>query len=418
MNNLAKLNQKSICSLIVFFLCSNFLVSMTFPDKNSNQEENMKIQNIENLYSEEKSVLSSFLDDFSDSERMNFINQNSDEKSLCLSRLATISSNYALEEILNGVQSALNSGLSGTEIKEAVYHSAPYCGYTRAAETLLIIEEVLQISGNSEEYSSRITSEEKNRYEDGLFIQRYLFGNQIGTILPQMSESQKLITKFLSGICFGDFYNRTGLSLLTREFITFCTIAGNGNCISQLKAHAMANLNCGKTLDSLRAAILYNQKINGKEKTLEALKAINEIQEFQVQNKIEEPKRNLKSIPQKYRSDSEELLAIMNHFKTDDSENYINKNLLQNEQEIILLAVQDFIQGSEIQKNSDEKIQNLVNLAILGAQGGKDDEISELYKKNIQEGISKDQMLAVALLCTPYNGFPRTLNFTACLNNQ
>jgi len=132
----------------------------------------------------------------------------------------------------------------------------------------------LKALGQDITYSSRITSSEDVRYDEGLATQRYLFGQQIGTITDDMDGALKLQTKLLSGICFGDFYNRTGLSLYTREFLTFCTIVGNGNCAGQLNGHINGNLSVGHSKDMLRAAVLLNEKYNGEEKTQLALDVI------------------------------------------------------------------------------------------------------------------------------------------------
>ena len=42
------------------------------------------------------------------------------------------------------------------------------------------------------------------------------------------------MNRFLAANCFGDYYTRTGLSLKQRELVTFCYIAAQGGCESQL----------------------------------------------------------------------------------------------------------------------------------------------------------------------------------------
>ena len=210
----------------------------------------------------------------SESDRQAFINENLDIKMQHLSTLVTLSANRAYDEIADEVKAALDDGLTPVEIKEAIYHSGAYCGYTRAAAALDAADAALKELGEDVTYASRITSTEEDRYDEGLAVQRFLFGPQIGTITDDMSEAMKLQTRYLSGICFGDFYNRTGLSLYTREFLTFCTIVGNGNCAGQLTGHINGNLDVGHSKDMLRAAVLLNEQYNGSEKTQLALDMI------------------------------------------------------------------------------------------------------------------------------------------------
>lgn len=45
--------------------------------------------------------------------------------------------------------------------------------------------------------------------------------------------------------CFGDYYTRTGLSYAQREMITFCFLAAQGGCETQLTSHAAGNMKVG-----------------------------------------------------------------------------------------------------------------------------------------------------------------------------
>ena len=263
----------------------------------------------------------------SDAEKAEFVNENLDVKTRHLSTLATLSADMLYDEIADEVKAALDDGLTAVEIKEAIYHSAAYCGYTRAAGALDAADKALEALGKDIPYSSRITSTEENRYNDGLNVQRELFGPQIGTITDDMSETMKLQTLYLSGICFGDFYNRTGLSLYTREFLTFCTIVANGNCGGQLMGHANGNLNVGHSADMLRAAVLLNEKYNGAEKTELALDVVNTVDSGEIKVAPTEPAGKTETITTSYKSDGEELLGIIAHYDADDKDGFIDKNL-------------------------------------------------------------------------------------------
>lgn len=352
----------------------------------------------------------------SENEKTDFINANLSVRLQHLSRLASISSNQALDKLEEEIREALKDGLTAVEIKETIYHSGAYCGFTRAAAALDKADEILKSFGEDVTYRSRITSDEENRYNDGLNVQRLLFGPQIGTITDGMEESLKLQTLFLSGICFGDFYNRVGIPLYEREFITLCTISGNGNCRGQLGGHVNGNLNVGHSKDMLRAAMLYNEDINGKEKTDLVLDVIDKTENEVNSNPAEERPQPVKTITADFNSDSEELLSLMEHFKTDDKDNYIGSNIDIETQNTLINATEAVINGTEIPSSENKAVQVLIDLAVMDAQGGRENELEDKVREGYAAGLTKDNMLAVPLLTAPYNGFPRTLNMRGSLS--
>ncbi len=352
----------------------------------------------------------------SETEKTDFISDNLSVRLQHLSRLASISSNQALDKIEDEIKSALSDGLKAVEIKEAIYHSGAYCGFTRAAAALDRADEILNSLGEDVTYKSRITSTEETRYNDGLTVQRFLFGPQIGTITDGMEESLKMQTLFLSGICFGDFYNRVGLPLYEREFITLCTIAGNGNCRGQLGGHVGGNLNVGHPKDMLRAAMLYNEDINGAEKTNLVLDVIDTTETEVNANPTEERPQPTEAITTDFKSDSEELLSLMSHFKSDDKDNYVGRNIDEKTQEILISATEAVINGTEIPTSTDKATQILIDFAVMGAQGGRESELAGKIAEGYSAGLTSDNMLAVPLLTAPYNGFPRTLNMRNALS--
>lgn len=349
------------------------------------------------------------------SEQQTFINENLDVRLQHLSTLVTLTANRAYDEIAGAVEAAIDDGLTPIEIKEAIYHSGAYCGYTRAAGALEAADAAFEALGKMVPYSSRITSTEETRYHDGLAVQRTLFGPQIGTITDDMSENMKLQTRYLSGICFGDFYNRTGLSLYTREFLTFCTIAGNGNCGGQLMGHINGNLSVGHSKDMLRAAVLLNEEYNGEEKTQLALEMIDAVEGEAAADPAPERPQPTETIETDYTSDSEELLGIMEHFATDDKDGYIDANLDSAVQALLKDATTAVIDGTEIPTSDHEATQLLIDLAVMTAQGGREADISGTVAQSLAAGNTADAMLAIPLLTAPYNGFPRTLNMTSSL---
>lgn len=368
------------------------------------------------FYSADETIIRQELTQMTDSDREEFINENLDVDLQDMSILVTLTANQDYDQIAEAVEKSISDGLTAVQIKEAIYQSAPYCGYTRAIKAMDEADAALTALDIELPSESRITSDEETRYDDGLAAQRHIFGPSIGTITDDMSQSQKLQTLYLSGICFGDFYNRQGLSLNTREFLTFCTIAANGTCLSQVASHITGNLNVGHSKDMLRAALLVNEEYNGEEKTVEALKAINENTQEPSEDVVEPTAKEAIDI-EEYTTDSQELTDIMVHYQTDDADGYIDENLDAQMQKIVLDAVNAYIDQTAAVTSDNEQAQSLVDLILLGAEGGRESDVPAVVAENLSAGNTADMMLAAIYLCTPYNGFPRTLNIVNAVNS-
>ncbi|MCC8013703.1 MAG: carboxymuconolactone decarboxylase family protein [Eubacterium sp.] len=203
-----------------------------------------------------------------------YIDDNLDTKTQQLIILAAMTSLQAYSQIEEQTYTALDLGVTPEEIKEAVYQAAPYCGYTKALSAIESVDKAFEERGISE-VESQATVTEEDRYEKGLEVQRSIFGSEIGTITDDMSESQKVITEYLSGICFGDFYTRDTLDVNTRELLTLSVLTANGGCESQIGSHTNGNLTVGNTRDQMLAAILLCVPYNGYPRTLNAMNAVN-----------------------------------------------------------------------------------------------------------------------------------------------
>ncbi len=119
-----------------------------------------------------------------------------------------------------------------------------------------------------------------------------------------------------------------------------------------------------------------------------------------------------------YTTDSQELIDIMEHYTDDDADGYIKSNLTADEQEIIIQATRAAIENTSAVSSPNSKIQALIDLAVLTADGTKPGDVQEAVQKAALAGNNIDDMLAATLLCTPYNGFPRTLNAITAINNS
>lgn len=202
-----------------------------------------------------------------------YIDKNLDKKTQQLLILATLTTTTAYPQIKTQTVTALDAGLTPEEIQEAIYHTAPYCGYTKATNAINAVNEVLK-DKKIELPKSQATVTDEIRYKKGLEVQRSIFGPKIGTITDDMSDDQKVITRYLSEICFGDFYTRGTLDVKQRELITLSVLTANGGCEAQIAAHTNGNLSVGNTKDDILSAILLCVPYNGFPRTLNAINAV------------------------------------------------------------------------------------------------------------------------------------------------
>lgn len=203
-----------------------------------------------------------------------YIDKNLDKKTQQLLILSTLTATAAYPQVKSQTAVALDNGLNAEEIQETIYHAAPYCGYTKAINAITAANEVFE-ERKIELPKSQSTVTDETRYEKGLEVQRSIFGPQIGTITDDMPEDQKVITRYLSEICFGDFYTRGTLDVKQRELITLSVLTANGGCESQIGSHTNGNLTVGNTRDQMLAAVLLCVPYNGYPRTLNAMNAIN-----------------------------------------------------------------------------------------------------------------------------------------------
>lgn len=202
-----------------------------------------------------------------------YIDKNLDKKIQQLLIIATMTAIQAYTQIKTQTAYALDNGVTAEEIQETIYHSAPYCGYTKSINAINAANKIFE-ERKINFPKSQATVTDKNRYEKGLEVQRSIFGPKIGTITDNMPDDQKVITKYLSDICFGDFYTRDTLNIKTRELITLSVLVANGGCETQIVAHTTGNLSVGNTEDKILSAILLCVPYNGFPRTLNALNAV------------------------------------------------------------------------------------------------------------------------------------------------
>lgn len=191
--------------------------------------------------------------------------------------LVVAATNQTMNEVKRHTAAALASSVKPEEIKEAVYHCAPYIGLGKAENAVNAVNEVLAEKGVALPGPSGQTVTEESRLPDGIAAQKSIFGEHIDAMRAAAPENQKNIQDYLSAYCFGAFYTRKFLTIPERELLTFAILVAQGGCEPQVKAHVGGNAAVGNSKETLLAALTVCLPYIGFPRTLNALGCVNEI---------------------------------------------------------------------------------------------------------------------------------------------
>lgn len=169
---------------------------------------------------------------------------------VCLATLQT------LPQLKAHTQAALNVGNTPLMIREAIYQCAPFIGFPRTLNALEAMNEVFTENGISLPLEHQEAVSEEERYEKGKVAQGSVYNNEIeeqyGDLPDGMGEA---LSRFLTEVCFGDFYLRNGLDEKKRELLILCILATLGE-EAQLIVHTTRNLKVGNSKATLYAAMI------------------------------------------------------------------------------------------------------------------------------------------------------------------
>ena len=195
-------------------------------------------------------------------------------RSLVVVAVLTTLEGSDLEEQL---KAALNIGVTPQALQEVFHQAAPYIGFSKAEKGLCILARVFKERNIELPLPDNATVTEDTRLEDGVNVQKAIFGDAIDAMRANAPADQKFIQNYLSAYCFGDTYTRKGLDLKTRELLTFVCLVGLGDCAGQMKAHTAGNLAVGNTKEILIGAVNQCLPYVGFPRTLNAIAIINEV---------------------------------------------------------------------------------------------------------------------------------------------
>lgn len=191
----------------------------------------------------------------------------------CLATLQTI------PQLKAHTQAALNIGNTPLTIREVVYQCAPFIGFPRTLNALEAINEVFEKNDISLPLELCGTVKEEERYAKGLEIQEPIYGNEIKDKYADLPDGMgEALPRFLTELCFGDFYTRKGLDEKQRELLMLCVLA-TLRADRQILAHAIGNLKVGNSKATMYAAMIQCLPYIGFPAAFEAINIIKSVEE-------------------------------------------------------------------------------------------------------------------------------------------
>ena len=172
---------------------------------------------------------------------------------------------------------ALNLGVKPIEIREALYHVAPYIGFPKVFEALDVVNEVFTAHGIKLPLEDQGTTTDADRFEKGLAFQVGAYGDRINQMRDSTPDYQKHLQDNLSAFCFGDTYTRGTLDYKMREMLTMAVIGTLGTGEPQYKSHVAGTLAAGATKEEVIGIITVMNPYIGFPRTLNALRIANEV---------------------------------------------------------------------------------------------------------------------------------------------
>ena len=191
--------------------------------------------------------------------------------------LVVLTTNQNYKFLRRAVEGSLALNVKPIEIREALYHAAPYIGFPKVFEALDIVNEVFKLKGIKLPLENQGTTTDADRFEKGLAFQVNAYGERINQMRDATPDYQKHLQDNLSAFCFGDTYTRGTLNYKMREMLTMAVIGTLGTAEAQYKSHVIGTLSAGATNEEIIGVITTMNPYIGFPRTLNALRIANEV---------------------------------------------------------------------------------------------------------------------------------------------
>ena len=194
-----------------------------------------------------------------------------------LIKIVVLTTNQNHKFLKRTIEGALALEVTPLQIREALYHVAPYIGFPKVFEALDVANEVFVSKGIKLPLEPQGTTTDADRFEKGLAFQVGAYGERINQMRDSTPDFQKHLQDNLSAFCFGDTYTRGTLDYKMREMLTMAVIGTLGTGEPQYKSHVAGTLASGATKEEVIGVITTMNPYIGFPRTLNALRIANEV---------------------------------------------------------------------------------------------------------------------------------------------
>lgn len=202
-----------------------------------------------------------------------------DTKTREMITVVALTAMQTLPQLKVHANAALNIGVTPIELREAVYQCAPFIGFPKTLNAIATINEVYKERNIVLPLESQGTVTEENRYAKGKEIQYLMYGDEIKESMKDLpGEMGTDVARFLTEMCFGDFYTRTGLDVKNRELLILCALAALG-AEKQIHSHVIGNIKVGNSKETLVSAMIQCLPYIGFPYTLNAISIIKQAEQ-------------------------------------------------------------------------------------------------------------------------------------------
>ena len=186
----------------------------------------------------------------------------------------TLATMQTLPQLKAHAGAALNVGVTPLELREAMYLTAPFIGFSKMLNAVSTVNEVFKERGISLPLENQTTVTEDNRHEQGAAIQDKLYHGGISGVLSGIPGNlDEDVSRFLTDYFFGEIYTRGTLDIPTKELLGYCILT-TLEAESQLQSHFHGNIKAGNSPQTVASAVIQTLPYIGFPAAIKALRII------------------------------------------------------------------------------------------------------------------------------------------------
>lgn len=196
--------------------------------------------------------------------------------------IAAVAAKGDLAKLKNEMNTGLGTGLTISQIKEAMIHLYAYAGFPRSLrglQTLMAVIDERKAKGITDQKGQEASpvSDQRSKYERGKAVLEKLTGVPETGAKTGYAAFAPEIEVFLKEHLFADLFERDVLTYAERELVTVSVLSGIGGVEPMLKSHLTICLNIGLSPGQLQHFVETIQSAIGRKEAKSAQSVLDEV---------------------------------------------------------------------------------------------------------------------------------------------